>query len=72
MDFTWHDDTVSALAADRSDQPFGDAVLPRKPGRDWLVTDAHWFVVGASRRRRRPDVGSGSGNVEHHSREMPL
>jgi hypothetical protein len=32
---------VDALASDRSDQPFGEAVLPRRARGDRLVTDAH-------------------------------
>src|SRR5436853_2648314 len=32
---------VDALASDRSDQPFGEAVLPRRAWCDGLVTDAH-------------------------------
>ena len=32
---------VDALASDRSDQSFGEAVLPRRAWRDGFVTDAH-------------------------------
>src|SRR5438067_571691 len=32
---------VDALASDRSDQPFGEAVLPRRAWGDGLVADAH-------------------------------
>src|SRR5437899_3971261 len=32
---------VDALASDRSDEPFGEAVLPRRAWGDGLVTDAH-------------------------------
>src|SRR5712692_11526099 len=32
---------VVALASDRSNQPFGEAVLPRRAWGDGLVTDAH-------------------------------
>src|SRR5213595_1557227 len=32
---------VDALASDRSDQPFGKAVLPRRAWGDGLVADAH-------------------------------
>ena len=32
---------VDALASDRTDQPFGEAVLPRRARGDGLVTDAH-------------------------------
>src|SRR5213078_4387779 len=32
---------VDALASDRSDQPFGEAVLPRRAWGGGLVTDAH-------------------------------
>ena len=41
MRHTKNDDMIQALAADRSDQPFGKAILP---GRGWcgrLVPDAH-------------------------------
>jgi hypothetical protein len=29
MDLAENDDVIQALAADRSDQPFGNAILPR-------------------------------------------
>jgi hypothetical protein len=32
---------VDALASDRSDQSFGEAVLPRRAWSDWFVADAH-------------------------------
>src|SRR5213083_2204739 len=32
---------VDALASDRSDQPFGEAVLPRRAWGDGFVTNAH-------------------------------
>jgi hypothetical protein len=35
------DDMVGALATDRSDQPFCEAVLPRRTWCDGLVPDAH-------------------------------
>ena len=35
------DDMVDALATDRSDQPFGKAVLPWRTGRNRFVADAH-------------------------------
>src|SRR5262245_61875831 len=35
------DDIIDALATDRSDQPLGEAVLPRRARRNGLVTDAH-------------------------------
>src|SRR5271166_6399773 len=38
---TQFNDMVHALAADRSDQPFSEGVLPRRGWGDWLVTDAH-------------------------------
>src|SRR5664279_5513013 len=34
-------DVVQTLAPDRSDQPFGKAVLPRRGRCNWLVSDAH-------------------------------
>jgi|ERR1700730_16942496 hypothetical protein len=39
--FTQNDYMVDTLAPDRSDQPFGEAVLPRRGWGDGLVTDAH-------------------------------
>ena len=36
-----HNDVINALAADRADQPLGEAVLPRRAWGDGLVTDAH-------------------------------
>jgi hypothetical protein len=35
------DEMVDALAPDRSDQPFGKAILPRRGWRSRLVPDAH-------------------------------
>ena len=35
------DEMVHALAPDRSDQPFGKAILPRRGRRGGLVPDAH-------------------------------
>ena len=35
------DDVVDALSTDRSDQPFGKAVLPRRAWGNRLVADAH-------------------------------
>src|SRR6266478_9597283 len=39
--FAQDNDVVDALASDRSDQPFGEAVLPRRAWGDGLVADAH-------------------------------
>jgi len=39
--FTQNDYMVDTLAPDRSDQPFGEAVLPRRAWGDGLVADAH-------------------------------
>jgi len=39
--FAQNNHMVDALASYRSDQPFGEAVLPRRAWRDGLVTDAH-------------------------------
>ena len=35
------DDVIGTLASDRSDQPFGEAVLPRRAWSNGFVTDAH-------------------------------
>src|SRR5260221_8777603 len=34
-------DAVQTLAPDRSDQPFGKAILPRRGRCNWLVANAH-------------------------------
>ena len=39
--FAENNQMVVALASDRSNQPFGEAVLPRRAWGDGLVTDAH-------------------------------
>src|SRR3981189_666864 len=41
MRLTKNDDRIQALAADRPDQPFGKAVLPRRGRCGRLVPDAH-------------------------------
>jgi hypothetical protein len=39
--FAQHNHMVDALASDRSDQPFGEAVLPGRARGNGLVADAH-------------------------------
>ena len=41
MRLTKNDDMIQALAADRPDQPFGKAILPRRCRCGRLVPDAH-------------------------------
>ena len=41
MRFTQDNEMVHTLAPDRSDQPFGKAILPRRGRRGGLVPDAH-------------------------------
>jgi hypothetical protein len=41
MDLAQDDDMVYTLAPDRSDEPFGKAVLPRRGWCNRLVSDAH-------------------------------
>jgi hypothetical protein len=41
MGLTQDDDMIQALAADRSDQPFGEAILPRRGWRGRPVPNAH-------------------------------
>src|ERR1035437_121138 len=41
MLLTQDNDVVQTLAPDRSDQPFGKAVLPRRGRCNWLVSDTH-------------------------------
>ena len=41
MGFAQDDDMVDTLASDRSDQSFGEAVLPRRAWGNGLVADAN-------------------------------
>ena len=41
MRLTKNDDMIQALAADRPDQPFGKAILPKRCRCGGLVPDAH-------------------------------
>ena len=41
MGLTQNNDMIQALAANRSDQPFGEAILPRRGWRGRFVPDAH-------------------------------
>ena len=41
MRFAQDDNMVDTLASDRSDQSFGEAVLPRRAWGNWLVADAY-------------------------------
>lgn len=41
MPFAQHDNVVKALALNRSDQPFGIGILPRRCCRNRSVPDAH-------------------------------
>jgi hypothetical protein len=36
-----HNNVVKAFPSDRTDQPFGTCVLPRRPGRCWSVANAY-------------------------------
>jgi hypothetical protein len=36
-----HDDMVKTFPSDRADKPLGIAVLPGRPGRDWMIPYAH-------------------------------
>src|ERR1700751_6307658 len=36
-----HDNVVKTFPADRTDQPFGISVLPRRSRRGWPIPDAH-------------------------------
>src|ERR1700688_15385 len=62
MRLTKNDDMIQALAADRSDQPFHKAILPRRGWCGRFVPDAH----GAQSARddaARESVGSADGVV---------
>ena len=48
------DDMVNTFASDRPNQPFHEAILPRRARRNWLVADTHG--------------DRGSGSVEPHAR----
>ena len=41
MSLAKDDEVIEALASDRSDQPFSDAILPRRRRRNRFVPDAH-------------------------------
>src|SRR5437016_4538634 len=41
MFLTQDNDVVQTLAPDRSDQPFANAILPRRGRCNWLVSNAH-------------------------------
>jgi hypothetical protein len=41
MRLAQHDDVVHALATDRSDQPLGKRILPRRARCNGFVADAH-------------------------------
>ena len=41
MRLTQDDKMIHTLAPERSDQPFGKAILPKRGQRDGLVPDAH-------------------------------
>jgi hypothetical protein len=51
---------VDTLASDRSDQPFGEAVLGRRAWDNWLVADAHGPYSGGdgSAVNARPSEGA--------------
>jgi hypothetical protein len=34
-------DVVQALPPDRADEPFGAAILPRRPRRSWSIPNSH-------------------------------
>ena len=40
VSFAQNNDVIQTLTPDRSDQPFGKAVLPRRPRRDGFVPNA--------------------------------
>ena len=41
MSLAKDDEVIETLASDRSDQPFSEAILPRRSRRNRLVADAH-------------------------------
>src|SRR5688500_15056793 len=41
MGFTEDNDVIQALPTDRADQPLGIPILPRRPWRDRVITNAH-------------------------------
>ena len=59
---------VDALASDRSDQPFCEAVLPRRARGDGLVTNAHRRLTSMP----RPDPDRGAGIAGPQPKGMPL
>src|SRR5258707_14665949 len=53
-------DVVQTLAPDRSDQPFGKAVLPGRGRSNWLVSDTH------RTQSARDDSAVGSISISDH------
>jgi hypothetical protein len=60
---------VHALATDRANQPFGEAVLPGRTGRDWSVAYTHGGEPLADDVPRRRRHGRGAGSVAPPARE---
>jgi hypothetical protein len=69
--FAQDDHVVDALASDRADESFGEAVLPRRARGDERVADAHGSqsVPDGSAVDLIPICGSGSAGP--HSKGMP-
>ena len=60
MRLTQDDKMIRTLAPDRSDQPFGKAILPRRGRRDGLVPDAHDIRAAAPAIGRQIEVVTAS------------
>jgi hypothetical protein len=62
-------DVVQTLPPDRSDKPFGKAILPGRGRCDRLVPDAHGTQSACDDGTIDPDHGPGSRSAEPRSRE---
>ena len=67
MRLTQDDDMIHALAPDRSDQPLGKAILPRRRRGDGLVPIPIARNRRVTIRRHRRDPHRGSDSAEPHS-----
>src|SRR6266480_2417092 len=75
MRLAQHDEMVHTLAPDRSDQPFGKAILPRRGWCSRLVPDTHGTqsacrehgnaLIGALRKTYGPDFAKGCADHEN-------
>src|SRR6266849_4044310 len=71
MHLAQDNDVVHTLAPDRSDQPFGKAILPGRGWCNWLISDAHGAQSACDDRTKDAIPVGGSCSAEPHPKEMP-